>query len=870
VATDLEQAPQRIIQALVAPGNVNTIRISGLAGHIHANFDRQEGGQNVDPTNEDRRKPRILRPGAIILPNLDIDEDLAAPRARFSFSEVDALGDDKVNEGDDVLETTSFVIAEANSFPGNAVKVTLKLTSEDAERVRIWEIPSGKTSKEAVVRIGPGAGNEFKVEDTSQSTNFPAKGWTHHFIAEARTLAGDPKLKAPSTDVPLPPGIFRTPLPDLTGGSALTPKVNNSDTSKAIYDGKRAPGDVWLEVLHETSGGANARLNDVALLTIAPWLMTWNTLECQRIYVVYIKSPGSRMVSDPLAAMNDVRVDNHCMVWDLMNGCHAAGLGPAPNLDTTLPLTPSKPESVRSLNDQQFYIIDGDSVQEGGYADRWIQDEIEIGYCHAPHQRLHIVLHNPRGRGGLATFAEKHMAHPGLGVFNSVTQNQDSTDYGGNLEVSPPVLKTTPKFSRKDAKGRIAGPSCKAHDRPAPFGKIIIGDCKPRPCSGELHDFLQAQRVQPVLPIDTSWLSVGHTDEIMSFVRSNDSKGFRLLFARPLVMTLILEEVKKLDAAATLHAGKYREAGINAWQYDEDFVENWLSGDLYSYSAKVEREKLAAIRERLMTGLDIEEPDVLSIPTYFEVPPDSSAAFGNELNRTIASNVGMVNMQVVNNHLMVPRPFGPRLESAKAALALETILEKWFVRGVPPAPPMLLPSTDEHFFWARPGETLRQIAMYFARPAGMTASKVKAQRQKLIQKLKTGNTTLTDLDPAYQKAVEDLEQAILDEPWNKAVPTPLDQVAPAPDHTFTKWMRLKIPGNTVDVLEGFMKSILESLGNTVHFIDDFECYHAMAGEVHCGTNAVRKPPEEHAGFTARWWDAGNYDPDYDTSYDPAS
>ena len=329
MATDLEQAPKRIIQALVAPGNANTIRISGLAGHIHANFDRQEGGQNVDPTNEDRRKTRILRPGAILLPNLDIDEDLAAPRARFSYSEVDALGDDKVNEGNDLLETTSFVVAESSSFPGNAVKVTLKLTSEDAERIRIWEIPSGKTSKEAVVRIGPGAAKEFKVEDTSNLTNFPAKGWTYQFIVEACTLAGDPKLKSPSTNVPNPPGNFRTPLPDVTGGSALNPKVNNADVSKAIYDGKRMPGEVWLELLHETSGGANALLNDVALFTIAPWLMTWNTLDCQRIYVVYINTPGNRMSNDP-AATDDPRMDNHCMVWDLMSGCHLAGLGQRP------------------------------------------------------------------------------------------------------------------------------------------------------------------------------------------------------------------------------------------------------------------------------------------------------------------------------------------------------------------------------------------------------------------------------------------------------------------------------------------------------------------------------------------------------------
>jgi hypothetical protein len=83
-------------------------------------------------------------------------------------------------------------------------------------------------------------------------------------------------------------------------------------------------------------------------------------------------------------------------------------------------------------------------------------------------------------------------------------------------------------------------------------------------------------------------------------------------------------------------------------------------------------------------------------------------------------------------------------------------------------------------------------------------------------------------------------------------------------------MRVRIPGTTVDVLEGYMRSVLEELGNKVHFIDAFECYHAMSGEVHCGTNAKRTPPELSPTFLDRWWDTGVYDPDYDTSYDPAS
>ena len=102
-------------------------------------------------------------------------------------------------------------------------------------------------------------------------------------------------------------------------------------------------------------------------------------------------------------------------------------------------------------------------------------------------------------------------------------------------------------------------------------------------------------------------------------------------------------------------AGKYTVR----LEYDEEFVAEWLTGSLIRYSKKLEREKLSAIRERMTAGLDIEEKDVLSIPTYFVVPDDPNADWGTSLNRTVARNVGMVNMQVVNNHLMVSPTLRP-------------------------------------------------------------------------------------------------------------------------------------------------------------------------------------------------------------------
>ncbi|XP_018425943.1 PREDICTED: protein-arginine deiminase type-1-like [Nanorana parkeri] len=48
-------------------------------------------------------------------------------------------------------------------------------------------------------------------------------------------------------------------------------------------------------------------------------------------------------------------------------------------------------------------------------------------------------------------------------------------------------------------------------------------------------------------------------------------------------------------------------------------------------------------------------------------------------------------------------------------------------------------------------------------------------------------------------------------------------------------------------LEEKVRSQLEPLGLTCYFLDDFASYHQYCGEIHCGTNVVRKP------FNFKWW-----------------
>jgi protein-arginine deiminase len=53
-----------------------------------------------------------------------------------------------------------------------------------------------------------------------------------------------------------------------------------------------------------------------------------------------------------------------------------------------------------------------------------------------------------------------------------------------------------------------------------------------------------------------------------------------------------------------------------------------------------------------------------------------------------------------------------------------------------------------------------------------------------------------------------------------------------------------------DLFEEALTNALAPLGVKAHFAEDWDDYHRMLGEVHCGTNATRAIP------TAKWWESG--------------
>jgi protein-arginine deiminase len=106
-------------------------------------------------------------------------------------------------------------------------------------------------------------------------------------------------------------------------------------------------------------------------------------------------------------------------------------------------------------------------------------------------------------------------------------------------------------------------------------------------------------------------------------------------------------------------------------------------------------------------------------------------------------------------------------------------------------------------------------------------------RARLREGLKVGDEHLIALPSLYAEGLAVLPSAV------NCLVVGRDLVIPAPCGP-------RIDG--ADPFEAAMDALLKPLGLRTHYLDVFEPYHVRSGEVHCGTNAVRRLP--HGG---RWW-----------------
>jgi protein-arginine deiminase len=280
--------------------------------------------------------------------------------------------------------------------------------------------------------------------------------------------------------------------------------------------------------------------------------------------------------------------------------------------------------------------------------DVWMQDIMEFGWTGIPStdgmHAMPVVLRTPNRQRAVARYTERELLGPDFGYvwkYATVAANgrrwDPSLDSFGNTELLPPHRHGDQNF---------------------PLGRIIHGSVDTRQSDVALRQFFDAQGVQgPPMYVDTSWLHVGHIDEVISFIPADNALGWKLLIASPRLARTVLQGFMDRDpanGAVTMFAGKnwYYESGpMQGRAYPAQRTVRAILGDatLMAFNQQTQT-RIDMIREQIMEATGVTDDDIVEIPFLLWVQGPQRAA---------AYMPGTVNLLLYNRTAIVARPYGP-------------------------------------------------------------------------------------------------------------------------------------------------------------------------------------------------------------------
>lgn len=509
-----------------------------------------------------------------------------------------------------------------------------------------------------------------------------------------------------------------------------------------------------------------------------------------------------------------------------------------------------------------------------------------------------VAVTGPEGRatvtlrvaGSRAAFTEETTRR----MITRAEQMQGSAVYGGNLESTPPVPD-------------------------APLGKILLGNARLRDGADfmdpDLLRLLVAQRRQPIVELDTTWLEVGHVDEMLAVVPHRTS-GFSVLHASSAVALNLLREACQLQMTGLpvedpnsairrpsgilprlmdkgphpvtrLFRGKMwkhrlgssQPGGPNtdvdpprifemlAFQFGDSDTFNvhpigmirgrgerhyraditpaeviWCEADDSGRSTQHVLDESVLAASRALIGSELGVP-ILPLPVLWDRVPDLAgylqpATDDDTRTKTRAFSPDCANLVVLGHHLVVPKPFGPRMRVDDAIAVVRTVMAG--VEGLESAR-------------ARVGRRL-------------TGARRMTRETTWVQRLpRAYDTSPSGSIRRSYGGMEDLDDLV--SVFKDSFPGQTDaQVAARLRRTNARFLtangRLRsefspivINDGMVDLFELFIAAVVESTGLTLHFVDSWY-YHLHSGQIHCGTNVLRRPTR--AG-RPRVWDVPDWD-----------
>ncbi|MBS2013812.1 MAG: protein-arginine deiminase [Deltaproteobacteria bacterium] len=279
--------------------------------------------------------------------------------------------------------------------------------------------------------------------------------------------------------------------------------------------------------------------------------------------------------------------------------------------------------------------------------DQWAQDFFETGMMTmpGPNGAQHVMRVNIRSANETNPASKTNpLRRAGRLVFTALrgkdsaaVQQFDPTRNGrfdtlnsfGNFETIPPYTNGGESF---------------------PLGRVLRGNIASYYPDKTFLKMIEAQRVQPPVYVDTSWLLVGHVDETLSFVKAGTPRGWVLLVNDATAAKSMLEAQSAAgNGGLPMFVGKFWDSRTPA-QVTIDQVLADTEVMQASAEAAVEVDAQLAIL-KAATGLT--DAEIIRIP-YLHMPYSRGS---------VAYQPGMVNgLYLSDTHFVAPDPHGPEVE----------------------------------------------------------------------------------------------------------------------------------------------------------------------------------------------------------------
>ncbi|XP_058409028.1 protein-arginine deiminase type-6 [Diceros bicornis minor] len=284
---------------------------------------------------------------------------------------------------------------------------------------------------------------------------------------------------------------------------------------------------------------------------------------------------------------------------------------------------------------------------------RWLQDEMAFCYTQAPHKTISLVLDTPRVLK-LEDFPMKYSLSPGVGYVIQCTKDHRvaSMDSIGNLMVSPPV--------------KVGG-------KEYPLGRILIGSSfypskEGRNMSKALRGFLYAQQVQAPVELFSDWLMIGHIDEFMCFIPTQDKregdKGFLLLLASPSSCYQLFQEKQKEGYGDMPLFEEVRTDQLLSNAREAKTIHQLLADEDMRKQNDYVQKCINLNRDILKKELGLVERDIIDIPQLFCLEQLTNAPSDQQTGKLFARPFfpNLLQIIVMGKNLGIPKPFGPRVK----------------------------------------------------------------------------------------------------------------------------------------------------------------------------------------------------------------